>query len=254
MTSYATREYTEITDIRDPEKIRLLFGLIPEDVQSIIDIGCGNGLITNRLNEKFDVLGCDVNASKLQYVKGPKLQASCDEIPREDKSFDMVFSSEMLEHLPEPLYLETLKEFSRLAKKYILITVPYNEDLHKLAVKCEKCGEIYHKNGHLQSFREDSFKNNIPGFSVRQTSLYGKPVRKYAAWLAALKHKLTPANAWIPSHWIRTMGVNYHFCTNCGHKNRLHATFHPLAFLLDSLNTIFSPRQQSHLIVLLERD
>ncbi|MEJ2005069.1 MAG: class I SAM-dependent methyltransferase, partial [Cyclobacteriaceae bacterium] len=229
MTSYASREYTEITDIRDPEKIRILLDLIPDDVHSIIDIGCGNGLITNKLNEKYNVLGCDVNSSKLRYVKGPKLQASCDDIPREDRSFDMVFSSEMLEHLPERLYRDTLKEFSRLAESYVLITVPYNEDLHKLEVKCGSCGQIYHKNGHLRSFDETSFNDKFSGFKTVYTSLYGKPVRKYIRWLADLKHSLTPPNAWIPKHWVITMGVNYHFCIHCGHRNELKPVFNPFA-------------------------
>jgi ubiquinone/menaquinone biosynthesis C-methylase UbiE len=254
MTSYAAREYTEITDIRDPKKIQTLLSLIPSDVRNIIDIGCGNGLITNQLNEKYEVLGADVNASKLEFVTGPKLQASCDAIPRKDMEFDMVFSSEMLEHLPDDLYARTLQEFARLAKKYILITVPFNEDLHKLLVKCDHCGKVYQKNGHLRSFSKHDLDQSIPGFRTLDTQLYGNSVRKYRKWLADLKHKLTPADSWIPKHWVKTMGVGYHFCIHCGHRNVLRSRFNLLSFMIDSLNTLISGRQRSHLIILMERE
>ena len=211
MNTYQQREYQEITDIYDPRKVQELFSIIPASVRTIIDIGCGNGLITNELNKRFDVLGVDVNASKLQYVHGKKLQAACDEIPRPDHSFDLVFSSEMLEHLPDDVFERTLKEFERLAKDYILITVPNNEDLDKLLVHCENCGKNYHKNGHLRSFTLNSFKGRISGFEPIDERLYGKRVRKYSPLLAKLKHSLTPPRSWIPSHWVNTMGVSYHF-------------------------------------------
>ena len=40
-------------------KVQKILGMIPPDVRTIIDIGCGDGTITNRLAEKFDVTGVD---------------------------------------------------------------------------------------------------------------------------------------------------------------------------------------------------
>ena len=242
MNPYAERQYSEITDIRDQKKLDLLAEVIPDEVKTIADIGCGNGLITNILHKNYEVLGVDINASKLQYVEAPVLQSSCDAIDRPDRSFDLVFSSEMLEHLPEDLYLRTLQEFERLADKYILITVPYRESLEKLVVKCNSCGRTYHKNGHLRSFNERTLAGVFKHFDLKEVKTFGNGIRSYPDWLAALKHSYVPPSGWIPGYWVKTMGVPYHFCIHCGAKNPLSPKFSPLGFLLDGFNRIFSPK------------
>jgi SAM-dependent methyltransferase len=253
MNPYAERTYSEITDIRDQKKLDLLDKVIPNDVKTIIDIGCGNGLITNVLNKKYQVLGVDINASKLEYVEAPTLQSSCDKIDRADGDFDMVFSSEMLEHLPEDLYKRTLVEFERLAKNYILITVPYRESLEKLVVKCNSCGKNYHKNGHLRSFNEKTLAGAFSNFRIKELTTFGNGIRSYPDWLAEAKHNYVPPSGWIPGYWVKTMGVPYHFCIYCGAKNPLSPKFSPLGFLLDGFNSIFSPKYKSHLMVLFQR-
>ncbi|HPS28159.1 MAG TPA: class I SAM-dependent methyltransferase, partial [Bacteroidales bacterium] len=71
-------------------KIQKILETIPQDVVSIIDIGCGNGIITNELGKKFTVLGVDRSANALTHVKTEKLQASSADIPLPDASYDMV--------------------------------------------------------------------------------------------------------------------------------------------------------------------
>lgn len=252
--TYADRTYHEITDIRDRRKIERIRNIIPDDVHTIIDVGCGNGLITNELDKDFDILGVDINLSKLEYVRAPKLQASCDNIPRPDQSFDLVFSSEMIEHLPDDLFTRTLKEFERLSSKYILITVPNREPLHKLQVRCKNCGMNYHKNGHLQRFTENRLTELFPGWEIIFVEAFGKPVRDYSKSIASLKHQWVPPEAWLPPHWVKTQGVPYHYCIHCGHKNQTKPRFHPLGFFLDSLNTLISRKYPSHLMILLKRN
>lgn len=253
MNNYATRKYDRITDIHDSEKISLLLKTIPYDVNTIIDIGCGNGLITNELSRDYQVLGVDINASKLAFVKASKLQASCDQVPVDDRSFDLVFSSEMIEHLDNELMKRTFREFDRISRKYILITVPNEEPLHKLLVKCESCGQLYHKNGHLRSFRLSTFPDYFPNYEVLTALTFGGQVRDYLKLLADVKHRYAPADSWLPAHWVRAQGVPFHFCTHCGHKNFSKSTFHPVSMVADSLNTLISPKMPGHMMVLLKR-
>ncbi|MTI22749.1 class I SAM-dependent methyltransferase [Fulvivirga sp. RKSG066] len=253
MVDYENRSYESVTDIRNKNKVDKLFKLIPEDVNTVIDIGCGNGLITNELGKHYDVLGVDINESKLKFVETNKLKSSCDSIPKPDKSFDMVFSSEMIEHLDDDLFNRTMNEFDRLSKKYILITIPNKEPLHKLVVKCKNCHKLYHKNGHLRSFDTNSVKSLHPNWEVITTEEFGGNVRNYHKSLASLKHKLTPADSWIPNYWIKNQGVNYHFCIHCIHKNELKYRFHPISFALDTLNIMTTGKSKSHLLALFKK-
>lgn len=253
MVDYEKRIYTSITDIRDRKKVDTVLNYIPSDVDTVIDIGCGNGLITNELGKNYDVLGVDINESKLKFVETKKLKSSCDNIDLPDASFDLVFSSEMLEHLDDDLFERTLNEFNRLSKKYILITVPNEEPLHKLLVECEKCGHIYNKNGHLRFFSQKKAPQLHKNWEVLKSETFGRKVRNYHQPLADLKHQLSPAKSWIPKYWIKNQGVNYHFCTKCGHKNKLEYRFHPISFFIDALNLITTGKKHSHLIILLEK-
>ena len=253
MIDYENRSYVTVIDIKDKNKVQKLLDIIPQDVETIIDVGCGNGYITNELGKYYRVLGVDINESKLKFVETEKLKSSCNQIDKPDHSFDLVFSSEMLEHLEDDLYESTLAEFNRLSKKYILITTPYREPLHKLTVQCESCGKNYNKNGHLRRFSRTSLLNLHRNWKVVKSEAFGKKVRNYRKALADLKHQLTPPSAWIPNYWIKNQGVKYNYCIHCGHKNRLEYKFNLLAFLIDILNMITTRKRKSHLLGLFEK-
>lgn len=99
-------------------------------VDSILDVGSGEGFTLNRLKEK----GIGKKLEGLEYSKdaialGKKTypdikitQGSIYELPYEDNSFDLVLCTEVLEHLDEPK--KALKELIRVSKKYLVISVP----------------------------------------------------------------------------------------------------------------------------------
>ena len=161
------------------KKAEELKSLIPDDVDSILDVGCGNGVITNYFNKYYKkVVGVDVSEAALKQVEGESQQCSSAELSFKDNSFDMIFSSEMLEHLPDDILKKTIDHIKRISKKYILITIPYKEKLRSRFVKCPVCGKEFHAYHHLQSFDEkrltslfeDSYNNiyYMPmGFNTR---------------------------------------------------------------------------------------
>lgn len=149
------------------EKTKFLISIIPSDVKSILDVGCGNGIITNELFTLYEnVTGVDASEEALKYLKGPTIKSSCDHINVEDNTFDMVFSSELVEHLNDNTLQKTLKEFKRISKKYILLTFPNKEMLESKNVKCPKCGNVFHAYGHIQSLTTDTFKDIYQDFNV----------------------------------------------------------------------------------------
>lgn len=253
MIDYSQKKYTTVIDIKDQKKVDLLLKTIPNDVKDVIDIGCGNGLITNELANKFDILGVDINPNKLKFVKTKTLQSSCNKINRPNVSYDLVFSSELLEHLNEELYVETLNEFIRLSKKYILITVPNNESLEKLMVKCTKCNKVYNKNGHLRSFNMQNMDGLFTSFRLVKVLEFGNKIRSYNSFLNKIKHRFTPSSSWIPKYWSKTQGVNYNYCIYCGEKNQVVNKFSLIGRSIDLLNILFSKKSDSGLMALFER-
>ena len=88
---YEKFDWDSLTDSSLSGKISRIFETIPGDVNEILDVGCGNGVITNALGDKYNVTGVDRSTAALKSVKTKKVQASADSIPIEDNSFDMVF-------------------------------------------------------------------------------------------------------------------------------------------------------------------
>ena len=107
-------------------------------VDSILDVGCGEGFTLNRLREK----GIGKKLEGVEYSKaaielGHKMypdikikQGNIYQLPYKDNAFDLVLCTEVLEHLDDPQ--KGLKELVRVSKKYLVISVP-NEPFFMLA-------------------------------------------------------------------------------------------------------------------------
>jgi SAM-dependent methyltransferase len=249
---YEAFDWEDFKEDSIKEKILKILEIIPEDVHSIIDIGCGNGLITNTLGNKYEVTAVDRSEKALSFVKTKKILASSDNIPLSDASFDMVFSSELLEHLDNKTFEETIKEFKRLAKKYIFITVPNDENPDKLSIQCPSCKFIYNSPNHLRSFKAQDFIKLFPEHKVVSSFTFGKKVRYYNHFLLNLKKQISPARSWIPTYW---MPVNKRstICPNCEHKFINQYKFNLWAFIIDVMNVIISPKKPYWLFILLEK-
>ena len=106
---------------------------------SILDVGCGEGLVTQRLAQLTGVptLGVDLGDDALRAHWGERMQgqlsfapASAYELPFEAGSFDCVCALEVLEHLERPR--DALTEAARVAGHTLLVSVP-REPLWRVA-------------------------------------------------------------------------------------------------------------------------
>lgn len=113
------------------DRIGRYLSLIEAREPTILDAGCGEGFIDALLMEKFaytNLVGLEYADEAIKIAKqiNPEvryIQGDITKMPFQDHAFDIVISTEVLEHLEEPGI--ALKELIRVAKKFVLITVPH---------------------------------------------------------------------------------------------------------------------------------
>jgi len=136
--------------------------LLPLDVASVLDVGCGNGYVTNALPGHLHVVGLDIDAEALRHVRHPTRQASAADLPFGDGAFDLVMANDVIEHLPDEDHARALRQMARVAARHVLITVPHAEDLAASFTKCAECGTVYHRNRHQRGYTEESLLALFP--------------------------------------------------------------------------------------------
>jgi len=91
---------------------------------SILDLGCGNGIFTQRLTaEGAAVTGLDLSAHLLNQNSHESL--TCGDaalLPFADATFDLVFEANLLHHVID--VNAVLKEMQRVSRKYIVLLEP----------------------------------------------------------------------------------------------------------------------------------
>lgn len=143
----------------DTERFRKISELIPCDSNSLLDVGCGNGLFLKHVEMLSNkgvgrLCGTDRSSAALSFVQTEKYLADITNLPFSDCEFDTVSTLEVLEHLPQETYKAALAELSRIAKKYIIVSVPFNQNLRLSLIECSECHCQFNPRFHLRSFHE----------------------------------------------------------------------------------------------------
>ena len=233
-------------------KIQKIISIIPDDVSSILDVGCGDGVISKGLDSKYKVFATDRSINSLKYVETEKVQSSADYLPVQNTSVDLVFSSEMIEHLPDEIYYNALDEFRRVSKKYIMLTFPNDENIEKNLVQCPKCNSNFNKSYHLRRINMNKIQTFFSEYKLIDHFLVGTKIRGYSTALLAIKHRFTPSSAWIPKHWTPD-GRRKTMCPVCNHKFDIPYSFSLFAYAIDAVNMFLSPKKPYQICVLLEK-
>jgi len=131
--------------------------LIP---RTIVDVGCGNGNLINRISEIYKeatIYGVDLSEEamtsvKKRYEKHENIcfrVGSLDRLPFEDRSIDVLTCTEVLEHTFPETFSNSFSEVGRVLKNggYYLASVPFNEEM--VLVPCPGCGSIFTPYQHM---------------------------------------------------------------------------------------------------------
>jgi SAM-dependent methyltransferase len=103
------------------------------DAQSLLDVGCDEGVLTHKwalqMGPQKRVVGIDLDDPHLHALwesrQAPNLEyrvMKAEAMPFADGEFDMASAIEVLEHVPDPEH--TVAEMARVAKRWILVSVP----------------------------------------------------------------------------------------------------------------------------------
>jgi ubiquinone/menaquinone biosynthesis C-methylase UbiE len=137
------------------KRIQSTIAMVPSDVRTLLDAGCGNGVFGRLLlatRQEIRVTGLDRSSSALRFVDFEKFEGNVDALPFPDKSFDCVTCLQVIEHLPVHSYHATLRELARVSRKHILISVPYEERIEENSTRCPSCRTVFNADLHLRSF------------------------------------------------------------------------------------------------------
>ena len=141
------------SDVAQPYQVQVaadIADLIPDDVTTVLDVGSGNGLIVRDLPARLRCVGLDQSLEALQHNPAVPVLGSADRLPFADNSFDLVMSTDMLEHVED--VERCVAEMARVSARYMIIAVPYEEDLASKQTWCGQCARAFHINHHLRRF------------------------------------------------------------------------------------------------------
>jgi len=177
--------------------------LIPSNHQNILDVGCGSGILMNKIRNSGEhtVTGTDLSEEAVRIVK-EQLGLECfvgsiTNLKVDDKSYDTVICSEVIEHLYEEDLEKAFSELVRISKETIIISTPFLENLEYHQTKCSNCKTLFHPAGHIRKIDESFFipfiKKHTSNYSFFYTGArpprfiaYSRIVRmfnKYIIWL-----------------------------------------------------------------------
>lgn len=150
--------YSEADLLRMEETLALL----PEGMNSALDVGCGEGYVLKELARQGLCpeirLGLDLNLNDLRRSEESVLCASIASLPFRDRSWDCLFCLEVLEHLTDEIYQAALAEFQRVVRHEIILSVPNAEDLRTGHIECPRCLCRFNLSRHVRSFRAESLE------------------------------------------------------------------------------------------------
>jgi ubiquinone/menaquinone biosynthesis C-methylase UbiE len=129
-------------------QIALLEALASIEFATALDVGCAEGYFMNAIRERFgaEVWGVDLSTTALAKARAlhglPVAAAEATRLPFADGSFDLVYSTEVIEHVLDPHLM--LAEMRRVSRGSVLVTTPVSQsaDEHEPDFALEAEGHI----------------------------------------------------------------------------------------------------------------
>lgn len=160
---------------REQERITDLFHLVPPGGERALDAGAWDGYLATRLADRYDrVVALDLNPPTVRHDRVECVQGDVTALQYPDDTFDLVLCTEVLEHVPPDRLELACVELARVARRHVVIGVPYRQDLRLGQTTCVTCGWRNPPWGHVNSFSLERVQSLFPGLRVESTSLVAR--------------------------------------------------------------------------------
>ena len=165
-------------------------------VTSVLEVGCGTGAVlaaVARLGVGTRHVGVDMADPTVHLDDGARtfdIQAYDGvRLPFEDASFDLVYSSHVIEHVPNPRGL--LDEIRRVARGAIYLEVPCELHVRASRASLQRTLDI----GHINAYTPESFKLLVQtsGLRLLDSRLFDHSLDVQAFRISRLKGQLKKA-------------------------------------------------------------
>ena len=177
---------------RPEEKLRIddLLKIVPRGKKNVLDIGARDGYIAELLSKYFDeVVALDLEMPRFNIPGVSNVEGDVTKLDFPDDYFDVVFCAEVLEHIPQHMLSAACNELQRVAKDFIVVGVPYRQDIRADKTTCQVCGTINPPWGHVNSFDKDKLLKLFSSVTCVSTSFVGDIVdqtNSISSWLMNL--------------------------------------------------------------------
>lgn len=153
--------------------------------KKVLDIGCGNGWLCRSMADAgYEVYGLDASDTGIEHAKklvpeGTFLVESIDEHTSAfgNEYFDIVVSTEVIEHLYDPEVLLRLTRKSLKPGGHVVITTPYHGYLKNLLISVFDKWDHHHQcerhGGHIKFFSRSSLVEMLKKNNLEITSFSG---------------------------------------------------------------------------------
>ncbi len=155
----------------------------PQEVH-ILDIGCGSGLVTKKIQELgYIVKGLDFSCEAVSKALKNGIEAkqcNLDEgIPEDNERFDVVWAGDIIEHVFDPIGL--LKEINRVLKKggVLIVSIPSDVGLNniiRMIFGISYQEHMYRRSGYYK--HHTFFTLHLMDFMLEQATLKRQETKK----------------------------------------------------------------------------
>ncbi len=160
----------------EQERIGNLLALLPDKTQSVLDAGARDGYISLQLAEDdtMTVTALDLEKPNIIHQNVLTVQGDITQLDFPDRSFDTVLCAEVLEHLSDRQLKTACRELQRVAKRHVLIGVPYKQDIRIARTTCYTCGGKNPPWAHISTFNRRRLTRLFDQMTIEELSFVGR--------------------------------------------------------------------------------